>query len=144
MSIDERASLRSILAALSVEGVKTADVAKQIPGISEKPFRKALKAAGYTFQNAGQKGWFFTGEGIEPLDQSIFDYVSPSPVSKKETSSQNKRVISSYPKVNSPNIHESFTQDEIRMIREMLVSWKETSTSTQVQQNLYEGVPPTF
>ncbi|MGM0878463.1 MAG: hypothetical protein ACQEWV_28145 [Bacillota bacterium] len=68
MKVDQKASIRSILKVLAQEEVKTGDVAKQIPGISEKPFRNALKEAGYEFRNSGQKGWFFIEEGEEPLE----------------------------------------------------------------------------
>ncbi|MDH2363454.1 MULTISPECIES: hypothetical protein [Bacillaceae] len=95
MSVDQKASIRSILDVLAQEGVKTGDVAKQLPGISEKRFRNALKKAGYEFRNSGQKGWFFIGEGDEPLDKSILDYVKPSSSTKNEI---------------SPTVHPAFTQ----------------------------------
>ncbi|MFC0275003.1 hypothetical protein ACFFIX_27280 [Metabacillus herbersteinensis] len=127
MSVDQKASIRSILEVLSQEGVKTADVAKQIPGISEKPFRSALKEAGYEFRNSGQKGWFFIREGEEPLDKSIFDYVKPSSLPKKESSpivhrpftQSNQQFIEGNKEFthHSPSIHKQFTQDEIHMIK---------------------------
>jgi hypothetical protein len=124
MSVDQKASIRSILEVLAQEGVKTGDVAKQIPGISEKPFRNALKEAGYEFRNSGQKGWFFIGEDEEPLDKSIFDYVK-----------------SSSPKVHTPIVHEQFTQDEIHMIKEMLKSWQEVAPTTQInKKSLYDRI----
>jgi hypothetical protein len=144
MSVDQKASIRSILEVLAQEGVKTGDVAKQIPGISEKPFRNALKEAGYEFRNSGQKGWFFIGEGEEPLDKSIFDYVKPSSLkvhthftqsNKKLTESNNEFTT------NSPIVHEQFTQDEIHMIKEMLKSWQEVTSTTQTnEQSLYSRV----
>ena len=50
----------SVLGALSVEGVKTADVAKAIPGISEN--RNALKGC-----NQSPKEGHFVWEGENPL-----------------------------------------------------------------------------
>jgi hypothetical protein len=151
MSVDQKASIRSILEVLAQEGVKTADVAKQIPGISEKPFRSALKEAGYEFRNSGQKGWFFIGEGEEPLDKSIFDYVKPSSLPKKESSpivhtpftQSNKQFTESNKEftTNSPIVHEQFTQDELHMIKEMLKSWQEVASTTQTnEKSLYDRV----
>jgi hypothetical protein len=126
MSVDQKASIQSILEVLAQEGVKTGDVAKQIPGISEKPFRNALKEAGYEFRNSGQKGWFFIGEGEEPLDKSIFDYVKPSSL----------KVHTSFTQSNK-----EFTQDEIHMIKEMLKSWQEITPTTQTnKQGLYDRI----
>lgn len=144
MSVDQKASIRSILEALAQEGVKTGDVAKQIPGISEKPFRNALKEAGYEFRNSGQKGWFFIGEGEEPLDKSIFDYVKSSSLkvhtpfiqSNKKFTESNKKFI-----YHSPTVHEQFTQDEIHMIKEMIKSWKEVASTTQSDElSLYDRI----
>mgnify|MGYP005627115141 CR=1 FL=1 len=142
MSVDQKASIRSILDVLAQEGVKTADVAKQLPGISEKRFRNALKEAGYEFRNSGQKGWFFIGEDEEPLDKSILDYVKPSSSSKKESSPTVHPPFTESNKdftPNLPDIHEQFTQDEIHMIKEMLKSWQEVATITQTnEQSLYD------
>ena len=144
MSVDQKASIRSILEILAQEGVKTGDVAKQIPGVSEKPFRNALKEAGYEFRNSGQKGWFFIGEGEEPLDKSIFDYVKPSSLkvhtpftqSNKKFTENNKELTN-----HSPIVHEQFTQDEIHMIKEMLKSWQEVAPTTQINgPSLYDRV----
>ncbi|MDQ0862408.1 hypothetical protein [Bacillus sp. V2I10] len=144
MSVDQKASIRSILEVLTQEGVKTGDVAKQIPGISEKPFRNALKEAGYEFRNSGQKGWFFIGEGEEPLDKSIFDYVknnspkvhTPFTQSKKKFTESNKEFTN-----HSSIVHEQFTQDEIHMIKEMIKSWQEVTSTTQTDDpSLYDRV----
>lgn len=144
MSLDQKASIRSILEVLAQEGVKTGDVAKQIPGISEKSFRNALKEAGYEFRNSGQKGWFFIEEGEEPLEKSIFDYVKPSSPkvhtpftqSNEKFTENNKEFIN-----NSPIVHEQFTQDEIYMIKEMLKSWQKVAPTTQTnEQSLYDRI----
>jgi hypothetical protein len=144
MSVDQKASIGSILEVLAQEGVKTGDVAKQIPGISEKPFRNALREAGYEFRNSGQKGWFFIGEGEEPLDKSIFDYVKPSsPKVHTPFTQSNKKFTESNKEFtdNSPIVHEQFTQDEIRMIKEMLKSWQEVVPTKQTnEQSLYNRV----
>ncbi|MEW9501087.1 hypothetical protein [Jeotgalibacillus marinus] len=151
MSVDEKSSIRSILERLSVEGVKTADVAKAIPGISEKPFRNALKAAGYEFSNQTPKGWHFVGEGENPLDKSIFDYVKRSSSPKKQSSPKVHRHVTSSNKEftednvkftpNSTDVHEQFTQAEVKVIKEMLKSWQEVAPTLQAnEQTLYERI----
>lgn len=149
--VDEKATIRSILIALRTEGVKTGDVAKAIPGISEKPFRNALKVAGYEFRNSGQKGWFFTGVGEEPLNKSIFDYVKRSSSRKKSTIKFTGDDIDFIPSKinftdsntndisNSPIVHEQFTQDEIKAIKEMLKSWQQFAPQGEPQGEPYGG-----
>lgn len=141
--IDDAATLGSILNALKMEGVKTGDIAKVIDGISEKPLRRALKEAGYVFQNKAPKGWIYIGEGEEPLNHSVFDYVKRnSPAVHTQFTHSNTEVTSTIEgeqvftqdhtritkgetNVNSPVIHPQFTQDETRMILEMLQEWKQ-------------------
>ena len=134
MRIDKQASIKSILEALG-EGNKAEAIAKEIEGISQKPFLNALREAGYNYSNKAPKGWRYVGKGAEPLDKSIFDYVkrssSPkkrnSPVLHKEFTPNNTEVIPSNNEVmvNSPIVHSQFTDDEVSMIKEMLESWKE-------------------
>lgn len=148
-NIDEKVSIESILIALETEGVKTGDVAKAIPGISEKPLRNALKAAGYEFRNQAPKGWYFIGEGEKPLNRSIFDYVNKSSSSKKSTSQTVRKQVTpsntEFTKSNtekvipsSPVVHEQFTQDEIKMIKEMLKTWQQAAPQGVVQVEQYE------
>lgn len=127
MRIDEQASINSILEALA-EGNKAEAIAKELEGISQKPFLNALKEAGYNYSNKAPKGWHYVGEGVEPLNKSIFDYVKRNSSSKKKNSPviheeftpSNNEVT-----VNSPMVHSQFTADEVSMIKEMLKSWKE-------------------
>lgn len=166
--IDENATIKSILEALKVEGVKTNDIAKAIDGISEKPLRRALKEAGYEFSNKAPKGWFFVGDGEEPLHKSIFDYVKSSShtvrtdftssntsMSKGEMQftrsnteavatmadntkgelefiQSNTYITEGEMDVNSPVVHPQFTQNETRMLLEMLHEWQQKK---QVEQN---------
>jgi hypothetical protein len=157
MTIDERATIGSILKALA-EGFTTAEIAKRISGISEKPLRQALKAAGYEFRNSGQKGWFFVGEGEEPLDKSIFDYVkrgsstkkSSSPKVHKHFTSGNKYPIPSGIRFtddntsitsSSPAVHQQFTPDEVKIIREMIKSWQQVAPTIQAsEQSLHDRI----
>lgn len=147
--IDEKATIRSILIALRTEGVKTGDVAKAIPGISEKPFRNALKAAGWEFSNQAPKGWHYVGEGEKPLDKSIFDFVNKSSSRKKSTSQAVHKPVTpsnidftdsnTNDVPSSPIVHEQFTQDEIKAIKEMLKSWQQFAPQGEPQGEPYGG-----
>jgi pimeloyl-CoA synthetase len=117
-----------------------------------------LHRTGYEFRNSGQKGWFFVGEGEEPLDKSIFDYVKQSSSTKKQSSpkvhkhvtSSNKYPIPSSIKFtedntsitqSSPAVHQQFTPDEVKMIREMLKSWKQIASTIQAsEQSLHDRI----
>lgn len=143
--IDERATIGSILNAIRA-GNKAEHIAKAIDGISQKPFLKALKDAGYEYSNKAPKGWHYMGEGVEPIEKSIFDYVNFSSSNVKRTSSKvnkpsqmvhteftlsNAEVASSNIEVKSSNtpevspvIHPQFTRDEISDLVEMLQEWR--------------------
>lgn len=152
---DSTVSIGSVLEALKTEGVKTADVAKQIQGISEKPLRVALKTAGYEFSNKTPKGWHYVGEQPEPINKSIFDYVKRGNTSVKNNSPKvaqdNTKVNSGNTDVNvnesnpamksgnnsvnpnslevfptSPIVHAQFTQTEIHDLMNMLHEWRMT------------------
>lgn len=150
MMIDEQATIRSILEALKKN--KAEAVAKEIDGISQKPFLAALKTAGYKYSTKAPVGWYYVGEGVEPLDKSIFDFhlkrgSSPkknsSPKVHKPVSSSNIEVTRSNTPVtnNSHAIHQQFTQDEVRMIKEMLKQWNEAApTIVEVGESLYERI----
>lgn len=152
-------TIGSIIEALGQEGVKTADVAKAIEGISEKPLRNALKQAGYAFSNRAPKGWHYVGEGEEPRDKSIFDYVKPSSSNKKpsnpESTGSNPEFTPSSSRVKGSNtevtevhtefmptsqvIHPQFTQDETADLIAMLYEWRQGKQG-QPSGNLYEQI----
>lgn len=117
LKFDENISIKSILEALKTEGVKTADVAKQIEGISEKPLRIALKAAGYEFRNKAPKGWHYIGGNPEPLNTSIFEYVKQSNIKVNKTSQgvikSNTGVNSSNPSMNKGNTEVNKTSHDV-------------------------------
>lgn len=132
------------------EGNKAEAIAKELEGISQKPFLNALKEAGYKYNNKAPKGWHYVGEGAEPLDKSIFDYVkrssspkkSNSPVIHEEFTSSNTDIIPSNNevKVNSPMVHQQFTGDEISMIKEMLKSWQEAVPTVEVGESVHDRI----
>ena len=137
-NINDKATIGSILDALKVEGVKTGDVAKAIEGISEKPLRNALKQAGYVFQNKVPKGWHYVGEGEQPLNKSIFDYVKRGNTKVKDSS---PKVIQSNTPVNSSNtevttvspiVHPQFTRDEVEDLVAMLQEWRMNKAAEQL------------
>lgn len=142
-------TIKSILAALKMDGIKTGDVAKAIEGISEKPFRAALKAAGYEFSNRAPKGWHYVGAGEEPLDKSIFDYVKQGNLQVKRNSSKVHTNVSEGElhvtlgelgvrrgelAVNSisSTVPLQFTSDEVNMILEMLQEWRNSKEDINV------------
>lgn len=145
--IDERATIGSILKAIRA-GNKAEHIAKAIDGISQKPLLRALKEAGYTYSNKAPQGWHYVGEGDEPTEKSIFDYVNSSSSSVKRTSKVNKpsqaihtdftlsnaEVASSNIEVipNSPVIHPQFTRDEIADLAEMLHEWRLKKAAEQL------------
>lgn len=133
MSKDE---IGSLLEALKTDNAEY--VARQIEGLSDKKLRNALKSAGYDYSNKAPKGWHYVGEGEQPLDKSIFDYVKKSSPNKKSTSqtvhphdtpsnidftNSNIEVIT-----DSPIVHQQFTNDEVKLIKEMLFEWQRVAT----------------
>ncbi|WP_342514190.1 hypothetical protein MKY34_05380 [Sporosarcina sp. FSL K6-1522] len=143
MMIDEQASIRSIIEALKTN--KAEAVAKEIDGISQKPFLTALKAAGYKYNTKAPLGWHYVGEGVEPLDKSIFDFhvkKSPSPRVHKPITQSNTDIIPSNTQVTGVShvVHQQFTSDEVGMIKEMLRSWQEASPTIQVQGTLHDRI----
>lgn len=141
--------IKEILAELRKENQTVAVIAKTIEGISEKPLRNALKVAGYEYSNQNPKGWKFIGEGEEPLDKSIFDYVRKNRGStnvKRTSPSREVNVNNTTPKdeldvniihTDSHEIHKSnspepptttetnsFSPGEVEILKEMLNEWK--------------------
>lgn len=159
MMIDEKATIGSILKAIR-EGNKAEHVAKAIDGISQKPLLRALKDAGYAYSNKAPQGWHYVGDGEEPTEKSIFDYVkSGSPkvmrsntkvnTGNTDVNSGNTHVKSSSPEViqgnmdvnsSSPVVHPQFTQDEISDLVEMLHEWRLKRGTVQEFEQVHERV----
>lgn len=83
--------IKDILAELAKPGEKVSLLAKRIDGVSEKKLGKSIRDAGYSFDNR-TKVWSYTGEGEEPLDRSIFDYVNRSAQRQNTKSISNTQV----------------------------------------------------
>lgn len=159
MIIDEKVTIGSIMDALKA-GNKAEHIAKAIDGISQKPFLKALKDAGYVYSNKAPKGWHYVGEGEEPLDKSIFDYVkssSPKVIqSNTHVKSSSPEVIQSNTDVNSssheviqgnmdvnsssPVVHPQFTRNELNDLMEMLHEWRSKRETAQEFSTIHERI----
>jgi len=155
LQIDEKATINSILTALRA-GNKAEHIAKAIDGISQKPFLKALKMAGYEYSNKVPKGWHYIGEDPEPVERSIFEYVNfnstkvniSSPIIHHEVTQSNTDVNNSNNEItsHSPVIHPQFTQNEVSMLMEMLYEWQqqkkitEPSEEIKVPQQVHERI----
>lgn len=128
-------TIKTILVELEKDGIKTGDVAKAIEGISEKPFRAALKAAGYEFSNRAPKGWHYVGVSEEPLDKSIFDYVKQGNLQVKHKSSKvHPDMIEGELAVTSTlsAVPMQFTSNEVDLILEMLQEWRKSKEDMNV------------
>lgn len=130
--VESQPTIGNILEALRTDGIKTSDIAKMIEGISEKPLRNALKAAGYVFSNKAPKGWHYVAGGIEPLDKSIFDYVNPSNPKVKSGNTLITRSNTDITEI-SPIVHPQFTRDEVVDLMAMLQDWRMKNELTQVE-----------
>lgn len=153
--IDEKASIGSIMNAIRA-GNKAEHIAKEINGISQKPFLNALKMAGYAYSNKAPKGWHYIGEGVEPLEKSIFEYVKRSNTkvndSPPKVISDNTEVNSSPPEVTpgnkevtyvSPVVHPQFTRDEVSDLMTMLQEWRmgKVTGNPQSLHDRIKGLP---
>lgn len=96
-------------------------IAKGMEGMGKRRLRDAIKRAGYQYQNSGKKGWYFVGEGEEPLDKSIFDFVSShsnSPIMKQVRKEVSQAVKESASSVSFADVTD-FTQEEVKVLKEM-------------------------
>jgi len=134
MGTNEIATVGSILTALKDSNIS--DVAKQIDGISKDPLSSALNAAGYKYRSATPRGWAFVGDGDEPLDKSIFDFVKPKSLAKKSHSQPVTEVVTT----DSHAIHGQFTKDEVLAIKEMLKSRQESAPAVEMEPTLHERI----
>ncbi|MGE1166353.1 hypothetical protein ACQJ0Y_24635 [Peribacillus simplex] len=67
--------IKEILDDLLITGNTIAKIAKEKVHIGEKKLKEALHNAGYEYRNSGQKGWYYVGEGEEPLYTSVFEFI---------------------------------------------------------------------
>ncbi|MDM5309357.1 hypothetical protein [Peribacillus frigoritolerans] len=67
--------IKEILDDLLITGNTIAKISKEKVHIGEKKLKEALHNAGYEYRNSGQKGWYYIGEGEEPLYTSVFEFI---------------------------------------------------------------------
>jgi len=101
-------------------GKSVATIAKSLEGVGEKRLRKALKDAGYEFNNSGVKGWFYVGEGEQPLSSSIFDFVDKSIINSTGKEVVSEKNIESNNRLINSNI---FSSDEIVALKKLANSF---------------------
>lgn len=120
-----------VLDALATPGNTVARVAKEQAGIGEKRLRMILNTAGYEFRNKGQKGWFYIGEGQEPLEKDLSDYItvsnktvqSTAPISNKRQVIYSRSDLAKNHKddqVNDTLGQSQFTKEELTTLKEMI------------------------
>jgi hypothetical protein len=78
--------IKEILELTQTENVAT--IAKNRLTISEKPLRAILKEIGCTNQ-AGKKGWIYTGDTPEILENSIYEFARVTAKTKTKPSNNN-------------------------------------------------------
>lgn len=114
--------IKELLDELSVTGNTIAKIAKEKVGVGEKKLKAILHNAGYEYRNSGQKGWYYIGDGEEPLYTSVFEFIESKNNSPKvkETS-----PISSQPIVFDVNRGRNegetdFTPEEKAILKELI------------------------
>lgn len=141
----EKVTVKFVLEELSKQGGTLDTVSRDIDGISSKKLSSILKDLGYGHANEGQKGWQFKGEGQEPLDENILDYVnrrSPKVISSNTKDVQgNKTVNKGNVSVKKSNIevkesNTGFTQEEILEIRAMLEERRNNQTLSPLHDRI--------
>ncbi|MFD4819707.1 hypothetical protein [Peribacillus butanolivorans] len=94
--------------------------------IGEEKIKEALHNTGYEYHNKNPKGWFYAGEGEQPLYQSVFEFINV------QTSSPDVKPNSPRkPQVNSLDVnsvrnegelivHTGFTPEEVAILRDLI------------------------
>ena len=90
--------IKELLNELSITGNTIAKIAKEKVGVGEKKLKAVLHNAGYEYRNSGQKGWYYIGEGEEPLYRSVFEFVE---------SKRSSRKVKQTSPTNSPKVKET-------------------------------------
>ncbi|MFE4242186.1 hypothetical protein [Peribacillus butanolivorans] len=116
--------IKEVLDELSMPGNTVAKIAKYKAKIGEKRLKEALHNAGYEYRNKNPKGWFYAGEGEQPLYQSVFEFISvqTSLPDVKQNSPRKQQGISldvnSVRNEGEYNIHTGFTPEEVAILTE--------------------------
>ncbi|MFD4930137.1 hypothetical protein ACFWMS_14615 [Peribacillus butanolivorans] len=68
--------IKEVLDELFMKGNTVAKIAKNKAKIGEEKLKEALHNARYGYHNKNPKGWFYAGEGEQPLYQSVFEFIN--------------------------------------------------------------------
>ncbi|BCA37417.1 hypothetical protein BwiPL1_57990 (plasmid) [Bacillus wiedmannii] len=114
---------------------KSAVLAKEI-GIGEKKLRDTLRSLGYEYRNSGDKGWHFVGEGDQPLERDIQDFVNV-----RKTHAQRKGNVQRTIDVSTEDeIHNALTPREVSILRDMINEWGTVKDAINTVATTREGV----
>jgi hypothetical protein len=143
-----------------ITGNTIAKIAKEKVHIGEKKLKEALHNAGYEYRNSGQKGWYYIGEGEEPLYTSVFEFIKSNnshPKVKQTTpihafnlnQSSHDLKRDSHPiplDVNSArtqgksSIHTEFTPEERAILRDLIREYVLNDQQDSHGDDLYQRV----
>ena len=148
--------IKEILDDLLITGNTIAKIAKEKVHIGEKKLKEALHNAGYEYRNSGQKGWYYVGEGEEPLYTSVFEFIKSNnshPKVKQTTpihafnvnQSSHDTKKDSHPiplDVNSVRTqdHTEFTSEERAILRDLIRGYVLNNQQDSYGDDLYQRV----
>lgn len=114
---------------------KSAVLAKEI-GIGEKKLRDTLRSVGYEYRNSGDKGWHFVGEGDQPLERDIQDFINV-----RKTRVQRKDNVQRTVKVSTEDeIYNALMPHEVSALRDMINEWGTVKDAINTVATTREGV----
>ncbi|MCM3677340.1 hypothetical protein M3699_27025 [Peribacillus simplex] len=152
--------IKEILDDLLITGNTIAKIAKEKVLIGEKKLKEALHNAGYEYRNSGQKGWYYVGEGEEPLYTSVFEFIKSNnshPKVKQTTPTHAFNVNQSSPTsshdtkedshpipldVNSVRTqdHTEFTPEERAILRDLIRGYVLNDQQDSPGDDLYQRI----
>ncbi|MCK2006109.1 hypothetical protein MZM54_32855 [[Brevibacterium] frigoritolerans] len=152
--------IKEILDDLLITGNTIAKISKEKVHIGEKKLKEALHNAGYEYRNSGQKGWYYIGEGEEPLYTSVFEFIKSNnshPKVKQTTpihafnvnQSSHDLKKDSHPiplDVNSArtqdksSIHTEFTPEEKAILRDLIRGYVLNDQQDNHGDDLYQRI----
>jgi hypothetical protein len=124
--------IKELLDELSITGNTIAKVAKEKVGVGEKKLKAVLHNAGYEYRNSGQKGWYYVGEGEEPLYKSVFEFIESKrkPKVKQTSPASGLNVKETSPSSSQPAVFDvnrgrnegepDFTPEEKAILKELI------------------------
>ncbi|MCY8938084.1 hypothetical protein [Peribacillus frigoritolerans] len=155
--------IKEVLDDLLITGNTIAKIAKEKVGIGEKKLKEALHNAGYEYRNSGQKGWYYVGDGEEPLYKSVFEFI-PKPTKGRKVKQTSHAGISnvkqnSHTGVSNVNensqpilldvnngrskgerIHTEFTPEEVAILKELIRDYVLEDQQDSPKDELYQRV----